>query len=279
MTTITKSRLTTATLLLAGSISAHAALVGEWTFDEQSLANTGTTESVHDGTFEGGTAAYSTNTRSGSGFSLIITSQSDTQDTIGGDVLWINNSNSADAGYVSTFDGTAFTVSMWVASTDGVWYNWDTLAEKGSEDGNSGWEMRARLNGNHGLYGSLYHTAGTTQVKGFGPDGIVNDLVDQDWHLVTMSYDQTATTLAVYFDGVEVSSNTSASSFDSGAAHDLVFGAREAGNRGENILIDSIQYYDTALSSSEVASLAVPEPSSSALLGLGGIALILRRRK
>jgi len=46
--------------------------------------------------------------------------------------------------------------------------------------------------------------------------------------------------------------------------------------------MDEIQFYSETLTDAEVATLytdVVPEPSSSALLGLGGIALILRRRK
>lgn len=45
-------------------------------------------------------------------------------------------------------------------------------------------------------------------------------------------------------------------------------------------LIDEVRIYDEALSQSAITALAsVPEPSSAALLGLGGLALILRRRK
>ncbi len=51
--------------------------------------------------------------------------------------------------------------------------------------------------------------------------------------------------------------------------------------------IDDVQIYDEALSASDATFLlnnagtavGVPEPSSTALLGLGGLALILRRRK
>ncbi|MGB0774916.1 MAG: LamG-like jellyroll fold domain-containing protein, partial [Akkermansiaceae bacterium] len=43
-------------------------------------------------------------------------------------------------------------------------------------------------------------------------------------------------------------------------------------------LIDDLRVYDTEISNGEIAALAVPEPSSAALLGLGGFALILRRR-
>lgn len=92
-----------------------------------------------------------------------------------------------------------------------------------------------------------------------------------------MTYDQTAGTQAAYFDGVAVGSTSSAAALVSGAAHDLVFGAREAGNRGENILMDSIQYYDTALSSAEVAAL-VPEPATLGLVAAFGGGLLFVRR-
>ncbi len=44
-------------------------------------------------------------------------------------------------------------------------------------------------------------------------------------------------------------------------------------------LIDDVSIYDEALSLSSLNALTVPEPSSTALLGLGGLALILRRRR
>jgi len=60
-----------------------------------------------------------------------------------------------------------------------------------------------------------------------------------------------------------------------------VFFANNTDNNGVKVgLFDDLQVYDHALSNTEVQALAaVPEPSSAALLGLGGIALILRRRK
>ena len=60
-------------------------------------------------------------------------------------------------------------------------------------------------------------------------------------------------------------------------------------NRGGNLTYDgdyaNIAIYDTALDTAALQTVlnagpaAVPEPSSAALLGLGGLALILRRRK
>ncbi|MGJ8657924.1 MAG: hypothetical protein ACSHX6_15860, partial [Akkermansiaceae bacterium] len=65
----TKSYILAAALIAAGSMSAQAALVAEWTFDSETLENTGTTGSVHDGTFVGGTATNGTHL---SRFSVVI---------------------------------------------------------------------------------------------------------------------------------------------------------------------------------------------------------------
>ncbi|HAC81435.1 MAG TPA: hypothetical protein DCG06_14140 [Deltaproteobacteria bacterium] len=51
------------------------------------------------------------------------------------------------------------------------------------------------------------------------------------------------------------------------------------GNQGANGIYGDFRIYDNTLNDAAVAALAVPEPSTTALLGLGGLALILRRRK
>lgn len=50
---------------------------------------------------------------------------------------------------------------------------------------------------------------------------------------------------------------------------------------GQNFvgLGDEIRVYDNVLDQSVIRAAAVPESSTAALLGLGGLALILRRRK
>jgi hypothetical protein len=68
----------------------------------------------------------------------------------------------------------------------------------------------------------------------------------------------------------------------SNAVEGLVIGGHRAGE-GRNFdgLIDDVAFYDHVLLPTEITSLqtnAVPEPSGIALLGLSGLALVLRRR-
>lgn len=64
------------------------------------------------------------------------------------------------------------------------------------------------------------------------------------------------------------------------AADDNVSFGYQLNNTGNRVFTGSmefVQIHNTALSAAQIT--AIPEPSSAALLGLGGLALILRRRK
>ncbi|MDF7802081.1 carbohydrate-binding protein [Pontiellaceae bacterium B1224] len=113
----------------------QSALIAEWTFDNQSLENVGTAGAVHDGTLVG-TEAYSTDTHSGSGYSLDLTAAST--------FMQVNNSASGDAAYLSTFDSPSFSYSMWVKNTDGNWTQWYEFGGKGNEGASEGWSLRCR---------------------------------------------------------------------------------------------------------------------------------------
>jgi hypothetical protein len=248
------------TAVLAGITFAgisQAALVAEWNFDTQTLENSGSSGATHNGAVITGaatngtvvTATYSTDTPSGSGYALNLSSTAQ--------YMSITNSSTHDAGYVDTFDAaTDFTYSMWVKSTDGTWNaSWNEFAGKGSEDNDEGWAMRARNFGEGwGTMVSFFQT----------PDDEVKDsvspvnVIDQTWHLLTYSYVGTTGELTLYIDGVQKSSVANATMLDASSRF-LVFGARDDGARNDNLLFDSIQFYDNALTESEVSSLYIDQ--------------------
>ena len=113
------------------------------------------------------------------------------------------------------------------------------------------------------------------------------------WHHVAVTASNTSGLLSVYIDGSLVVSNTNANStwtfngadgFGTGA-HFTLGAKRSSGGNVYDGLLDELAIYDSVLSESDLAARAnfdpnaIPEPSTTALLGLGGFALILRRRK
>ena len=127
-----------------------------------------------------------------------------------------------------------------------------------------------------------------------GPDFVNHDNVytPGTWQQVLLTYssDGTNTTLTTYIDGVAqagVITETTSALSDTGIH---IGNARTgAGTRAFDGKIDEFGAWNRVLTSTEISqvyqnglngnALTVPEPSSTALLGLGGIALILRRRK
>ena len=95
--------------------------------------------------------------------------------------------------------------------------------------------------------------------------------------------------LKLYVDGVLVDTNSSltndatmnGAAFAVGAARFI----DDAGTRPFDGLIDEFALYGTVLDATAVSThynagiAPIPEPSSTALLGLGGLALIMRRRR
>ncbi len=124
---------------------------------------------------------------------------------------------------------------------------------------------------------------------GFNNEDFINlpgKLANGAYHMA-LTFNNATDTMTLFIDGVQVGQNTAATInlSDVSDAHAYLGEASYPGDNNLSGSIDEFRIYNTALSAQEVAASfaagadVVPEPSSSALLGLGALALILRRRK
>lgn len=116
-----------------------------------------------------------------------------------------------------------------------------------------------------------------------GTAGVYNgiDITDSQWHHIGLTV--TGGNATIYVDGV---ARATGAYTGSGTATVFQIGSRFGdGARAITAQIDDVSVWSGALSDAQMLALSsnaastVPEPSSTALLGLGGLALILRRRK
>jgi hypothetical protein len=105
---------------------------------------------------------------------------------------------------------------------------------------------------------------------------------DGSWHHVAYVGDENG--VAIYIDGVKSGGDTSlvASTYNG----QMEIGGSTRFSEYVDVQLDDLAIWDEALTEARIIELAaggsvipIPEPSSTALLGLGGLALILRRRK
>lgn len=242
-------------LILAAAAAGPAAqgeLLGKWTFDARSLANSGAAGAVHDGAAEGD-VRYCEDTRTGAGYALNLSAD--------GAFLRIMNSAAGERNYSSTFDApVSFSYSFWIRRPAGSasWVRWNEFGGKGCESeerGFRGWSVRQRDIG-EGSRVDLYQKNNGYVASAAGSV----EVLDGKWHMLTFTYDAAAKRLAYYVDGKPAGSALDAE-MHSAPECPLVFGARGlAGKeqmRGSRILLDDVLFYNRALSASEVAGLAV----------------------
>jgi hypothetical protein len=235
--------------------SASAALIHLWTFDE----GTGTTAADSVGSNNGNVNGTATLVASG-----------------GFDGSGYYSGNGVSGSYISTgvtYDpDSAFSWSVWARSKEDA--DLSSIIVGNRRDA-SGADFSPRE--------FLKITPGNTVAR---PDDTANPIDHTDltiaagWtHFALVS--DGAGNITTYQDGVATGPATALSSaFTAGALPFSIGGdASSQGIEFFNGDIDQVGFYDSALSASEVAALAVPEPSSALLFGLGSLALLRRRRK
>lgn len=226
--------------------------------------NSGTYGATHDGTASG-----------------TVTVNQTSADTFLGSAYSFGGGQVTAAALTSTL--SEWTMEAWINFSDGG----DSTVL--SNDA-SGWNDDAiiGLNPESGISGVGANQFGISQQSAPGGprDGVgTGTLNDDTWYHVALTASTSGSNMSVYLDGVLIASDTTPNvNFNFGPSDGLFVGAKRSnGSSLYGGLIDELAIYDTVLSQSDIAARAnfnpIPEPSSTALLGLGGLALILRRRR
>lgn len=258
---------------------ASADLIGQWLFDQQNLdENSGfKADGLHDGVASG-TIAFSTDTASGSGYSLDLTAA--------GSAVLVQNSNfkvNGDGGlgnnptYQGTFDADIasgpFTVSAYVKGLPNN--NWEPYVSNLGE-GCCGYQLRRYSNSTNTTF-TLRGTDGADD-----PAGTIA-VNDGNWHHVAGVWDSANGNRYLYVDGVldagaSITDGSDTGSVSAATFEYLVFGARNDGGAitaHAGVQVDDVRIYNNAVSESHfdaiVAGHQVVFGADDRLAGLNGL--------
>lgn len=192
-------------------------------------------------------------------------------------------------GIPDAWDGPTTTVTPYFTLEASKSYTFESVVQFGSMNASTAGRdgLMGQTGGNEAWLradnGSLqYAFVSGSSVTEFGSSIDISSAYDGNFHNITVILDRTAGQIRSYIDGNLIYTDSNANILTLGAmlngTSDFRTGAYNTADADAFTGIqDQFRISDTALTPDEF--LAVPEPSSAALLSFGGLALILRRRK
>lgn len=185
--------------------------------------------------------------------------------------------------YVSTGFGNSvtyphgFTIQAWVKPADTGDGKGGLVISRGNVAGDAHSEFIGLYAvGPRGLATMFLYANDPSTHTGAYSDTSLND---HEWHHVVGTYDG-STTLSVYVDGVDVASVPASGTFYSADVFKIGWDDWRSDESGRWFTgsVDDVRIWSRALSEPEIQSL-VPEPATIALLAIGGLAIIRRKRQ
>jgi hypothetical protein len=252
------------TTLLASPLTHAASLVGLWTFDNP--ANLGEPTIGNDLTFEGTAPTYSAS---------LADDQSDVQTGVITTVLGADNRINAVHGIAPNGGGSfvnQYSILVDLFSPVGSRDSWRTIYQTNTTNANDGEFFIRPENNQIGVSALGYST---------------NEIDETSWTRLVLTVDlaKDGEDVLSYTDGALFHAHPADSSLDSRFSLDpsLLFFTDENGDDSP-LHVGAVALFDGALSPAQVATLGaagavIPEPSSLALLMMGGLGLARHRRR
>ena len=291
-------------LLAAAGSQGHAAVIAHWSFDTGTLTTDGTNiTSVADATGNHH-AAPGTGGTGGTGNQYVSAAFPVATSSVAGqygqslrfngdNFLLFNNLTEL----MAASGGPSYTVSMWVKTEA----NGGTVGSAFAHLSNWGNEPSTNTTPTRFTY--AWGPATSTAMRGqsrsqaatgtSGTDIYARQITtggthnDGNWHMFTWTFNPTSGELSSYFDGTLVETFTSTAANKTMAdSNSAVGGMGIKGDSGgflpAGVIMDEVWVFNQVLSPAEIALLettnSIPEPASMALLGLGALGLLTRRR-